>query len=59
MLKVDPQLCPQNHCCPSVKICPTGAITQTGFNLPQINSKICIMCKKCVNFCPKRAIKDI
>lgn len=59
MLTVNKTLCPQNHACPSVKVCPVGAITQNGFDLPQIDNSKCIMCKKCINFCPKKAIKEV
>ncbi|EKE03053.1 MAG: 4Fe-4S ferredoxin iron-sulfur binding protein [uncultured bacterium] len=59
MLKVNKEKCPQNHSCPSVKICPTGAITQNGYELPLINSDKCIMCRKCIDFCPMRAIQEI
>lgn len=58
MLKVDKNLCPQNHVCPSVKVCPVGAISQNGFGLPQIDPEKCIKCGKCISFCPMKAIKE-
>lgn len=57
MLTIDKNLCPQNHACPSVRVCPVGAISQTGYELPVIDQDKCIMCQKCVSFCPKKAIK--
>ncbi len=48
--------CPQNHPCPAVKVCPVGALTQKGFNAPEINHDKCIRCGKCSNFCPKKAL---
>lgn len=59
MIVIDKDLCPQNHACPSVKVCPVDAITQDGFNLPLVDPEKCIKCKKCVSFCPKKAIKEI
>ena len=59
MISVDPKKCPQNHSCPAINVCPVGAITQEGFNLPKIDSSKCIQCKKCISFCPKKAIKEI
>lgn len=58
MIIVDKNLCPQNHSCPSIKVCPVEAITQNGFDLPKIDSEKCIICKKCINFCTKQAIKE-
>ncbi|OGI18068.1 MAG: 4Fe-4S ferredoxin [Candidatus Melainabacteria bacterium RIFOXYA2_FULL_32_9] len=59
MLKVDEKRCPQNHSCPAVKVCPTGAIIQIGYDLPVIDQEKCVMCKKCVSFCPMKAIREI
>lgn len=58
-ITVDGNRCPQNHPCPSVKVCPVGAIKQTGFGLPVIDQDKCIKCKKCVMFCPMRAIYEV
>jgi Fe-S-cluster-containing hydrogenase component 2 len=55
---VDKNLCPQNHLCPAIKVCPVNAIKQDGFNLPIINENKCIKCKKCIMFCPMKAIKE-
>ncbi|MCI8944102.1 MAG: 4Fe-4S binding protein [Clostridia bacterium] len=48
--------CPQNHACPAVRICPVGALSQNGFNAPEIDHNKCIKCGKCSNFCPKKAL---
>ena len=48
--------CPQNHPCPSVKVCPVGALTQKGFNAPNVDLNTCIKCGKCSNFCPMGAL---
>lgn len=55
---VDSARCPQNHACPAVRVCPVGAITQKGYGLPEIDQQKCICCKKCIKFCPMRAIKE-
>lgn len=47
--------CPQNHICPAVANCPADALTQNGFSAPVIDSDKCIMCKKCINICGKKA----
>ena len=50
--------CPQNHKCPSIKVCPKNAITQKDSqSLPQINYDLCILCGKCMKFCPKGAFE--
>ena len=54
---VDKSRCPQNHPCPAVRICKVGAIKQNGFNAPTIDAEKCIVCRKCVAFCPKKAIR--
>ena len=48
--------CPQNHRCPAINVCPVGALSQNGFNAPQIDYEKCIDCGKCSNFCPKKAL---
>jgi len=55
-LMVDKQKCPQNHRCPSIPVCPKGAITQKDiFSLPVVDSKKCILCGKCITYCPRGA----
>lgn len=48
--------CPQNHQCPSVAVCPVNALTQSGFDAPQVDADACVKCGKCVGFCPKGAL---
>ena len=55
-LLVDPYLCPQNHPCPSVRVCPVDALSQEGFGLPEVDMDACILCGKCVRFCPMGAL---
>lgn len=55
-ITVNEHRCPQNHSCPAVRVCPTGAISQKGYGLPEIDHEKCIQCKKCIQFCPRRAI---
>ena len=54
VVKVD--RCPQNHPCPSVRVCPVNALSQKGFQAPEVDQEKCIQCGKCVRFCPKRAL---
>lgn len=56
MLTLIKDNCPQNHACPAVKVCPVGALTQNGFDAPQIDHEKCIMCGRCSNLCPKKAL---
>ena len=55
-LVVNPNRCPQNHPCPSVKVCPANALSQSGFAAPTVDLDKCIRCGKCVKFCPKKAL---
>lgn len=57
-ITVNKNRCPQNHSCPAVRVCPTGAIKQNGYGLPTIDQDKCIKCKKCIMFCPMRAIQE-
>lgn len=50
-------LCPQNHACPAAKACPVHALEQEGFQAPKINYDSCIQCGKCIQICPKGALK--
>lgn len=56
ILTLNKDNCPQNHPCPAVKVCPVGALSQRGFNAPDIDHDKCIRCGKCSNFCPKKAL---
>ncbi len=51
MIKVISDRCPQNHPCPMVRACPKKAISQKGFNAPEIDSSKCIKCLVCVHNC--------
>ena len=51
MIIIRPELCPQNHPCPTISICPTGAISQKGFAAPTIDNDKCICCCKCARAC--------
>lgn len=57
-ITVNEHRCPQNHPCPAVRVCPVGAIKQKGYDLPEIDYNKCIKCKKCIKFCPMRAIGE-
>ncbi len=57
---VNQEKCPQNHKCPSIAICPQGAISQKNiYALPIIDHTKCILCGKCMRFCPKGAFEKI
>jgi Fe-S-cluster-containing hydrogenase component 2 len=55
---VDKSKCPQNHPCPSVKVCPEDALIQHGFDAPTVDESKCIICGKCVRYCPMGAITE-
>ena len=57
ILTVNKHRCPANHPCPAIRVCPVGALTQKGYDAPEVNQEKCIQCGKCVNFCPMRALK--
>lgn len=57
---VNEQKCPQNHKCPAMAICPKSAIFQKDTNsLPVIDQEKCIICGKCIQYCPKGAFEKI
>ena len=56
ILKIKTENCPQTPPCPAVRVCPVGALSQIGFNAPEIDHTKCITCGKCSSFCPKRAL---
>ena len=59
-LKILANRCPQNHRCPSIAVCPTGAITQKSpFSLHVVDEEKCIVCGKCIRFCPMGAIEKV
>ena len=58
-IKVSKMKCPQNHKCPAIRVCPVDAIKQDGYKVPVIDLDKCIVCKKCVMFCPMGAIQAV
>ncbi|MGL5937159.1 MAG: 4Fe-4S binding protein [Phocaeicola sp.] len=58
-LVIDKKKCPQNHTCPMIAHCPVSAIIQQGFELPQIDSELCIKCGKCVKICGMKAVYKV
>ena len=57
-LIVNARRCPQNHRCPAIPVCPKGAISQQGpFSLPVIDDEKCIVCGKCMRYCPMGAFE--
>ena len=55
-LTVINERCPQNHKCPSIDVCPVGALSQKGYNAPDVDLDACIRCGKCTDFCPMNAL---
>ena len=53
-ITVNPQKCPQNHRCPSIEVCPKDI-----YSLPEIDGEKCIVCGKCMKFCPKDAFERV
>ena len=57
---VNEKKCPQDHKCPAIAVCPKQAIAQADiFSLPVIDEKACIVCGKCIRFCPKGAFEKV
>ena len=57
-LIVNAAKCPQNHSCPSIAVCPQGAISQKNiYSLPVVDETLCILCGKCMRFCPRGAFE--
>jgi len=57
-LIINKNKCPQNHKCPAIAVCPKRAISQKDhFSLPVIDSDKCIVCGKCIQFCPMGAFE--
>ncbi|MCI8348636.1 MAG: 4Fe-4S binding protein [Firmicutes bacterium] len=57
---VNKHKCPQNHRCPSIAVCPKEAISQKdNFSLPVVDGEKCIVCGKCMRFCPKDAFEKV
>lgn len=59
-LIIDEKRCPQNHKCPAIAVCPKNAISQENiFSLPKVDEEKCIVCGKCIKFCPMGAIQKL
>jgi len=59
-LIVNEKKCPQNHRCPSIAVCPKNAISQDDiFALPKVDNELCILCGKCMQYCPKGAFEKV
>ena len=56
MIVVIPDKCPQDHVCPLIRMCPQKAISQKGFNAPNVDNEKCIECLVCVKNCPYNAV---
>lgn len=57
-LVVNARRCPQNHRCPAIAVCPKKAISQKNvFSLPVIDEKECVVCGKCIRYCPMGAFE--
>ena len=56
-LKIQKDLCPQNHKCPAVKACPVEALSQQGTAAPTVDAEKCIECGKCTEVCPTGTLK--
>ena len=57
-LVVNAKRCPQNHRCPAMAVCPKKAISQKNiFSLPVIDDHQCIVCGKCIQYCPMGAFE--
>jgi Fe-S-cluster-containing hydrogenase component 2 len=55
---VNKSKCPQNHKCPSIAVCPVNAIAQENiYALPIVDNEKCIVCGKCMKYCPKGAFE--
>jgi len=59
-LVVNARKCPQNHRCPAIAVCPTQAISQKSmFSLPIIDTEKCVVCGKCLRYCPMGAFEKV
>lgn len=57
---VNKEKCPQDHKCPSIAVCPKNAISQKdNYSLPVVDNEKCILCGKCMKFCPKGAFEKV
>ena len=52
---INPKRCPQNHPCPAIARCPAMALSQKGFQAPELDAVKCIGCQRCIAVCPMGA----
>ncbi len=55
-VKINKDLCPQDHKCPALSACAVGALSQKGNSAPTVDENLCIECGACANACPKGAL---
>jgi len=59
-LVINAHRCPQNHRCPAIAVCPAKAISQKNiFSLPVIDESKCVVCGKCIRYCPMGAFEKV
>lgn len=51
MISVNPDLCPKNHRCPTIRVCPAGAISQQPGQAPVVDQAKCTGCGRCAMSC--------
>jgi Fe-S-cluster-containing hydrogenase component 2 len=56
ILVVYPERCVKDHKCSAVALCPAGALSQKGFDAPDVDKEACIVCGKCAQRCPHAAL---
>lgn len=57
---VNANKCPQDHRCPAMAVCPKQAISQKDiYSLPVVDTDACILCGRCISFCPKGAFEKV
>jgi len=59
MIKIIKERCPQDHPCPLIRICQQKAISQKGFDAPEVDNKKCIECMLCVQKCGYKAFQKV
>lgn len=57
IIRVNKDICTQDHSCLAVKICPVYALKQTGFDAPTVLEERCVKCGRCVYYCPTGALE--
>jgi MinD superfamily P-loop ATPase len=56
---IDPEKCDRSPFCPAKKSCPAQAIEREDDDEPYFVNAYCQGCRKCIPFCPRKAIKMI